>query len=44
MEEVERRYRVALWEAPDFDAAKAPDVVIDPDAPTNCDLMGSGTL
>jgi hypothetical protein len=44
MEEVERRNRVALWEAPDFDAAKAPDVVIDPDAPTNCDLMGSGTL
>lgn len=38
LEEVSRRFRVALWEVPDFDPGKAPDIVIDPDVPTDCDL------
>ena len=38
VEEASRRNRVALWEVPDFDAAKAPNVAIDPDVPTSCEL------
>jgi hypothetical protein len=36
--EVGRRNRVALWEVPEFDATRAPDIEIDPAQPANCDL------